>query len=88
MQEQQGLVDRILGRTIDFIGERWWLSFSIAALSMAYPAYYFGFQSLETYSTRHTKIAVALAVFSLAVACLGWFSLSKTPDVKPDKSEG
>jgi hypothetical protein len=79
MSEQPGLIERTIGRIVDFVGDRWWLSFSIAALSMSYPIYYFGFQSLDAYSRRDTKIAAALAIFALAMAALGWLSFTSRP---------
>jgi hypothetical protein len=84
MSEQPGFIERIVGRVIDFIGDRWWLSLSAAAVSLVYPIYYFGFRSFEAYSSRQTKIAIALAVLGFALAYLGWLSLTSPSAEGPD----
>ncbi len=83
MAEKKSIADQ----AIDFIGDRWWLSFSLAILSSVYPVYLFGFNAIGSYSRRDTKIAAGLAIFAAALVVLGWLSFTSKPTsvVKQDE---
>lgn len=76
MTENPGLFDRVLGTAIDFIGGRWWLSLAAAAVSFAYPVYYFLNWSEENDSRSGFKLVIALILLGLAMLAMTYLSLT------------
>jgi hypothetical protein len=84
MTPKQGVFDRIFGWAFDVIGTRWWLSLPAAALSLAYPVYYFLNWSDQSYSRSGFKAVIALICLGLVFLYATYHSLTSGPPAKDE----